>query len=111
MNNKSILMLAGWFFLYVISVSIGCVFFYQNSKNNYISLVDSELLASTHSFNNLIKKNHNENPVKYLYLIEKEASGNLNKEWLLGESSYYQELKGESQLDEKAHRIFVLFCF
>lgn len=99
-------MLVGCFFLYVISVGLGCVFIYQNSKNNDVSLVDAELLASTHSFNNLIIKNNGENPIKYLYLIEKDSSNNLNKIRLLNEPGYYQEIK-QSHLDEEAHSVFL----
>jgi EAL domain-containing protein (putative c-di-GMP-specific phosphodiesterase class I)/GGDEF domain-containing protein len=100
-------MLVGCFFLYVICVGIGCVFIYQNSKINYISHVDAELLASTQSFNNLIRKNHSENSVKYLYLIEKGSSGKLSKTKLLNEPTHYQELIKTYQLDDDVHSVFL----
>jgi EAL domain-containing protein (putative c-di-GMP-specific phosphodiesterase class I)/GGDEF domain-containing protein len=72
-----------WFFLYVFSVSLGCVYIYQNSKNNYLSIVDSELLVSSKIFNNLIKKNHNDSFIKYLSLIEQNSNGQLKETLLL----------------------------
>lgn len=106
MSNKSIKMLIGWFFLYALSVCLGCVYIYQNSKNNYLSIVDAELIASTNSFNNLIEKNHTDNAIKFIYLIEKDSNGNLDETILLNKQANSQNLENTFSLDEKILSVF-----
>jgi EAL domain-containing protein (putative c-di-GMP-specific phosphodiesterase class I)/GGDEF domain-containing protein len=86
---------------------MGCVFIYQNSKKHSLSLVDAELIAATQSFNNLIIKNHSDNPIKFLYLIEKNFSGKISKTNLLNDSRHYQELIMKYQLDEDINLAFL----
>lgn len=106
MYNKNMKMFVMWFFLYVFSVCLGCVYIYQISKYNHISFVDSELQASSNTFNNLIVKNHENNAIKYLSLIEKDASGHLIEKSLIHSQERHQELLMSLGLTEKIQSVF-----
>jgi len=105
-NNKSIKMLVGWFFLYAFSVCLGCVFIFQNLKTNYISIVDSELTSSSLSFNNLIERNHKDNQIKFLYLIEHDSNGSTKENFLLKEQESNRNLLTILNLVDKSKLVF-----
>jgi len=107
MNNRSIKMFVWWFLIYALSVGFGSVYIYQNSKTNHIALVDNELIAASYFFDNLIEKNHKDSALKFLYLVETDASGDLKQNLLLNDQKSYQDLSSKLNLKEKYQQVLL----